>query len=73
MKTIGILLFLAGVLMTLYTGFTYVTEEEVVDLGDVEVTREDEHTVTWQPFFGIGTMIIGTVVLVIARKTPSSK
>ena len=73
MKTIGILLFLAGVLMTLYTGFTYVTEEKVVDLGDVEVTREDEQTVNWQPFLGIGTMIIGTVVLVIARKSPPLK
>ena len=68
MRTIGILVLLAGVLMTLYTGFTYITKEEVVDLGDIEITREDEHAVNWQPYVGIGTMIIGSALLVMARK-----
>ena len=68
MKSIGILLFLAGLLMTLYTGFTFVTEEKIVDLGDVEVTREDEHTVNWQPYVGVGAMAIGGAILLIGRK-----
>jgi len=68
MRTIGILVLLAGLLMTLYTGFTFITKEEVVDLGDVEITREDEHAVNWQPYVGIGTMIIGSALLVMARK-----
>ena len=73
MRTIGILVLLAGLLMTLYTGFTYITEEDVVDLGDVEITREDEHTVNWQPYVGIGTMVVGTAFLVMARKNSASR
>jgi len=68
MKTAGILLIIIGILMTLYTGFTYVTKEKVVDLGELEITKDNEHHVNWQPYFGIGMIIIGGVVLILDRK-----
>ena len=40
MKTAGIIIFIVGLLMTLYTGFTYVTKEKVVDLGEIEIRTE---------------------------------
>ena len=54
--------------MTLYTGFNYVTKEKVVDLGELQITKDKEHSVNWQPYLGIGVMIIGGVVLVMSRK-----
>jgi uncharacterized membrane protein len=68
MKTAGILLLIAGLLMTVYTGFTYFTKEKVVDLGDVHITADKEHSVNWQPYLGIGVMVIGGVLFVISRK-----
>ena len=68
MKTIGIVILIVGLLMTLYTGFNYVTKEKVVDLGELEVTKDNQHTVQWQPYIGIGIMIIGGVVLVVDKK-----
>jgi uncharacterized membrane protein YidH (DUF202 family) len=68
MKAAGILLLIVGLLMTLYTGFTYVTQEKVVDLGKLEITKNNEHNVHWQPYLGIGMMVIGGVVLVLDRK-----
>jgi hypothetical protein len=68
MKTAGIIILIAGLLMTVYTGFTYVTKEKVVDLGELEITREDEHTVHWQPYVGVGAMVIGGAVLILGRK-----
>jgi hypothetical protein len=68
MKTAGILLLLVGLLMTLYTGFTYETKEKVVDLGKLEITKDNEHNVHWQPYFGIGMMVVGGVVLILDRK-----
>jgi hypothetical protein len=68
MKTAGIIILIAGLLMTLYTGFTYVTKEKVLEVGDLKVTRDDEHTISWQPYVGIATMVIGGVVLVASRK-----
>ena len=68
MKAVGIILLIVGLLMTLYTGFTYETKEKVVDLGKIEITKNNEHNVNWQPYFGIGMMVIGGVVLLLDRK-----
>jgi len=67
-KTAGIILLVVGLVMTLYTGFTYVTKEKVVDLGKLEITTEDQHSVQWQPYVGIGTMVIGGALLLLGRK-----
>ncbi len=70
MKIAGVILLIAGLLMTLYTGFTYFTKEKVVDLGEIQITRDKEHSVNWQPYVGIGVMIIGGALFVISRKKP---
>ena len=67
-KTAGLSILLAGLLMTLYTGFTYVTKEKVVDLGELEITKDDQHTVIWQPYVGIGVMVIDDVLFMLGRK-----
>ena len=68
MKTAGIIILVAGLLMTMYTGLTYVTKEKVVDLGEIEITKDNHHTLHWQPYVGIGTIVIGGVVLFLGRK-----
>lgn len=65
MKKAGIIILVVGILITLYTGFTYFTKEKVVDLGKLEITKKNQHSVNWQPYVGIGIMIIGGVVLVL--------
>ena len=57
-----------GLVMTLYTGFNYVTREKVVDLGNVEITADKDNTVSWGPFVGIGVIVIGGVVFLAGRK-----
>jgi LPXTG-motif cell wall-anchored protein len=68
MKTAGIIILIVGLFMTLYTGFTYVTKEKVVDLGEFEITKDNQHTVNWQPYVGIGVMVIGGALLLFGRK-----
>jgi len=68
MKTTGIIMLIVGLVMTLYTGFTYVTQDKVVDIGELEITAENQHTVAWQPYVGIGVMVIGGALLLIERK-----
>jgi hypothetical protein len=70
MKTAGIIILAVGLLMTLYTGFTYVTKEKVVDIGELEITKDNHHTINWQPYVGIGVMIIGGGILLYGRKKP---
>lgn len=68
MKTLGIILVAAGLLMTLYSGFSYVTKEKVVDLGPIEITKDNQHAVVWQPYVGIAAIVIGGVLFVVSRK-----
>ena len=68
MKIAGIIILIVGLLMTVYTGFTYVTKEKVVDLGAVEITKDKDHNVNWRPYVGIGAMVIGGVVLILSKK-----
>ena len=68
MKTVGIVILVLGLLMTIYTGFTYVTQDKILDVGGLEITKDDHHTISWQPYVGIAAMVIGGVVLVLGRK-----
>ena len=68
MKIAGIIILIVGVLMTVYTGFTYVTKEKIVDVGELQITKDKEHFVNWQPYVGIGLMVIGGAVLIFGRK-----
>ncbi len=67
-KTVGLVILVIGLLMTLYTGFNYVTREKVVDLGSIEITADKEHTTSWSPFIGIGVMVIGGVIYLSGKK-----
>ena len=68
-KTIGLVIVVIGLIMTLYTGFTYVTREKIVDIGSVEITADKDHTANWSPFIGVGIMVIGGVVFFVGKKS----
>jgi hypothetical protein len=68
-KTIGLAIAIIGFIMTLYTGFTYVTREKIVDIGSVEISADKDHTATWSQYIGIGIMVIGGVVFFAGKKS----
>lgn len=66
-KSIGIILILVGIIMLIWTGFTYTKKEKVIDAGPVQVSADKEHSVNWPPYAG-GILIIGGVILVATAK-----
>lgn len=66
-KTIGIVMAIIGILMIIYTGFSYVTTEKVVDLGPLEMSVEKDNPVQWSPIVGV-ILLVGGVVLVAMDK-----
>ena len=63
MKIAGIIIILVGLVLTIYTTFTFFTKEKVIDIGNVQITRNEPHHINWSPLIGIAVMGIGGVVL----------
>jgi hypothetical protein len=67
---IGVLLIGLGLVGLVARGFSYKTEEKIVDLGPLEASKEEEHAVPTPPAVA-GLALAGGIVLVIvgARRT----
>lgn len=63
MKKAGIIIFIVGVALTVFTTFQFFTKEKVADLGVIEVTKEKPHSISWSPLIGIAVMGLGGVLL----------
>jgi hypothetical protein len=68
MKTASIIIFTVDLLKTLYTGYTNVSKENKADLEELKKKKHDQRTLNWQPYAGIGMMVIGGAFLVLGRK-----
>ncbi len=66
MKLLAALLIVLGVVAFAYGGFSYKTEDKVIDAGPIEVTREKTNRVPLPPVVGglavaagIGMLLVG--------------
>ncbi len=68
MKTTGYIILIIGIALTIFTTFKFFTKEKVVDLGIVEITKNNPHEISWSPLFGLAVIVIGGLVLWQASK-----
>ena len=69
-KTIGIILLVVGIVMIIWTGFTYTKKEKVIDAGPIQVSADKQKTVNWPPYAG-GILIVGGIILLVTGKKTS--
>jgi hypothetical protein len=69
MKAIGLILIVVGVLSLMYQGFTYTTHKRVLDVGPIQATKEEHHSVPLPPILGALALIGGVIVLVSDRRS----
>jgi uncharacterized membrane protein HdeD (DUF308 family) len=69
MKAIGLILIVVGVLSLMYQGFTYTTHKKVLDVGPIQATKEEHHSVPLPPILGALALIGGVIVLVSDRRS----
>jgi drug/metabolite transporter (DMT)-like permease len=67
-KTIGVILIVLGLFGLAWGGFTYTTQEKVVDIGPIHATREKTHDVPIPPIAGALALIGGVALLAVGRK-----
>ena len=69
MKNVGIALIIIGIAATLFTGFTLITRKKVVDLGKLEISKEERTPVYWKPIAGIVILVAGVVVTLMSKRS----
>lgn len=72
MRTIGLLLIAAGIVGLFITGISFTTTEEVVDVGPLEVEREQEQEVPITPIASGVLIVIGGVLTVVGFRRKGS-
>lgn len=66
-RLMAFLLIIFGIIFISYSGFNYVTTENIVDIGPIQVEAEKNNFVKLSPIVGI-IMLLGGVFLMFWRK-----
>ncbi len=67
-KTFGIILIVLGLFGLVWGGFSYTTNEKILDIGPIHATREKTHNIPLAPIAGALFLTGGIVILVAGRK-----
>ncbi len=67
-KTLGIILIVLGLFGLAYGGFSYTTNERLVDIGPIHATLEKTHNIPLAPIGGALALIGGIVILAAGRR-----
>ena len=67
-KTSGLILTILGIVMLVWTGFSYTKKEKIVDAGPIEISADKEKSVNWPPYVGGIVLIVGVVILITSKK-----
>jgi hypothetical protein len=69
-KLVAIILIVIGVIALAYQGITFTTREKDVDLGPLQISHSERHTVPLGPIVGAVALVGGLALLIGAnRKT----
>ena len=68
MKPLGIILIAAGILMFVFGKISFTKQEKVVDIGPLEINKNEKKTVNWPDYAGGIAILAGVIVLVADRK-----
>lgn len=68
-KTVlGIALIIIGIVALAYQGLTYTTQKKVVDIGPIQATKEEHHTIPLPPILGALALVGGIIIIASDRR-----
>jgi len=68
MRTLGIVLIVAGLLALAFGGISYTKREKVVDLGPIQAETREKKTFPLPPIFGVAAVAGGIALVVAGRR-----
>ena len=70
MRILGIALIILGIVAMVYHGFTYTTEEKILDIGPIQATAEKKKTIPLPPVVGAVLFAGGVVLMAAGARKP---
>lgn len=64
---LGVALIAIGIIALVYQGFTYTTQKKVLDIGPIQATKQEHHSVPIPPIIGVIALISGVAVMAVGR------
>ncbi|WP_316788971.1 hypothetical protein [Pedobacter frigoris] len=68
-RSIALIMIVLGILMLVWTGFSYTKKEKVVDAGPIQISADKEKSVNWPPYVGGIILVAGVVILISSKKS----
>jgi hypothetical protein len=68
MRILGVILIIAGIAGFLVTGVSYTTSEQVIDVGPLQVEREEERTLPITPVASGILVVVGGVLTMVGMR-----
>ncbi len=68
MKTFAIVLIILGIAMIIFNQVSYTKKEKVIDVGAIEVNKNERKEIAWPLYAGILVSATGVVMLMASRK-----
>jgi hypothetical protein len=66
---LGLVLVVIGIISLAYQGITYTTQKKVIDLGPIQATKTENHTIPFPPILGAIALVGGIVIVVFDRRS----
>jgi hypothetical protein len=65
---IALILVVLGIIALAYQGFTYTTQKKVIDVGPIQATKQEHHSVPLPPIVGAIALVGGIIMLISDRR-----
>jgi hypothetical protein len=65
---LGVVLIAIGIISLAYQGITYTTHKKVIDLGPIQATEAERHTLPLPPVVGVLSLVAGIVILATGKR-----
>jgi uncharacterized membrane protein HdeD (DUF308 family) len=69
---VGVLLILFGICALAFQGFTFFTQERVLDAGPFKVDVQKPHTIVLHPVVGLAALAAGVVLVIAGSRARST-
>ncbi len=69
MKPLGIVLIIVGLVALVFGGIRYTSHKREVDMGPVQITKTEHHTILLPPLLGVACIAAGGVLTFAGGRT----